>query len=276
MAVTGSTALAAVIEKKVSSTVTEVLIQESVSLNTVRNFPVEGGMDRLDIPLFNSMTVASVTEGSALTPETMGVSVAQLNLDRQRAVAWAISKRAEVQSKINATMEAIKMGSKELAAEVDEYLFGLMVAGTGSTEDLTVDYSGDALAAIAGQKKLMDLANVPRSERFIIASPGFTAELLNNNNVINVDKYGSEAPIQAGFVAKVLGFIVVESSAAAIPADGFIACHRAATAFARQINPMLDRDMNVLALQEEFVLSHLYGGILTDSGSNRITIVTNL
>lgn len=197
-----------------------------------------------------------------------------LNLDRQRAVAWAISKRAAVQSKIDATMEAVKNGSLELAAEVDEFLFGAMVTGTGSTEGLAADYAGDALAAIAGQKALMDTNNVPKSDRFIAASPGFVQALLANNNIINADKYGSEAPIMAGYVSKIYGFIIVESSATAIPTGGFIAQHRGATAFARQINPMLDREMNVLALQEEFVLSHLYGGILTDTGSARITIVT--
>ena len=274
MAVTNSTDLQAVIEKRVSGIVTETLIQEAVSLGVVKQYPVEGGMDRLDIPLFNTMTVASVTEGSALTPETIAVNSAQLDLNRQRAVAWAISKRAEVQQKVNSVTQAIKNGSRELAAEIDDYLFGLMVAGTGSTEGLAVDYAGDTLAAIAGQKKLMDEANVSKFDRFIIASPAFVQALLGESSVINVDKYGSESPIMAGFVSKVFGFTMVESSSSAIPAGGFIACHRDATAFARQINPMLLREENALAIQDEYSLSHLYGGILTDSGSARITVVT--
>ena len=78
MADTSSVDLQAVIEKRVSNIVTETLIQEAVSMGVVRQYPVEGGMDQLEIPLFNTMTVASVTEGSALTPETIAVATAKL------------------------------------------------------------------------------------------------------------------------------------------------------------------------------------------------------
>lgn len=274
MADTSSTDLQPIIEKRVSNIVTETLVQEAVSLGVVKQYPVEGGMDRLDIPLFDSMTVAAVVEGTELTPETLAVSTAQLNLDRQRAVAWAISKRASVQQKVNSVTEAIKNGSRELAAEIDDYLFGLAVAGAGTTEGLAADYAGVALDAIAGQKAIMDLANVPKNDRFIAASPGFVQGLLGDSNVINVDKYGSESPIMAGFVSKLFGFIMVESSSASIPAGGFIAMQRDGIAFARQMNPMLLREEKALGIKDDYSLSHLYGGILTDSGSNRITVVT--
>jgi len=270
MAITGSTALAAVIEKRVSGIITETLLQESVALGVVRQYPVEGGMDRLDIPLFSGMTVNTVTEGTALTPEAIAVSTAQLSLNRQKAVAWAISKRAEVQQKVNASMEAIKNGSKQMAAEIDDHLFSIMAAGAGTTKGLTIDYSDDEMAAILDVKRIMDESNVSKSGRFIVASPVFCQNLLANGAVQDASKYGSEAPIQAGYVTRIFGFTVVESSSASVPADGFLACVSDATAFARQINPSLDSDYNVLALQQEYVLSHLYGAILTDTGSNRI------
>jgi hypothetical protein len=274
MAVTGSTALAAVIEKRVSNLVTETLIANSVSMGVVKQYPVEAGMDRLDIPLFTTMTVATVAEGTPLTPETMAVGVAQLNLNRQRAVAWAVSKRAKVQSKINASMEAIKNGSREMAMEIDEFLFAAMVTGAGTTKGLTVDYSDDEIAAILDVKRIQDEANVSKFGRFIVASPVFIQNLLANAAVQDASKYGSEAPIQAGYVTRLFGYTIVESNAAAIPAAGFIACVQDATAFARQIAPSLESDYNLLALQDEFVLSHLYGGVLTATGTDRIVAVT--
>lgn len=274
MATTGSTDLAAVIEKRVSNMVTETLIQEAVSLGVVKQFPAEDGIDRIDIPLFNTMTVASIAEGTPMTAESIAVSTAKLDLNRQRGVAWAISKRANVQSKLNAVVEAVKNGSKELAAEIDDFLFAAMVTGTGSTQGLAIDFAGDELAAIAAQKALMDLGNVPRSDRFIIASPAFVQGLLGNNNVINADKYGSETPIQAGFVSRIYGFTIVETSSTAVPAGGFIAMHRDSVAFSRQMNPMLLRQEQALGVQDDYSLSHLYGGVLTDSGSARIVIVT--
>lgn len=274
MAATSSTDLQAVIEKRVSDIVTETLIQEAVSLGVVKQYPVASGMDRLDIPLFNSMSVLTVTEGTDLVPETIAVSTAKLDLNRQKAVAWAISKRAEVQSKINAVTEAVKNGSRELAAEIDDFLFAAMVTGTGDTKGLAADFSGDALAALANSKEQMDLANVPKRGRFIIASPAFVSALLSNNNIINVDKYGSENPIQAGFVSRVYGFTIVESSSSAVPAGGYIAQQMDATAFARQMDVMLLREEKALGVRDDYSMSHLYGGVLTDTGSKRIVIVT--
>ena len=65
MAATGSAELQSVIEKRVSDMVTETLIQEAVSLGVIKQYPVSGGMDRLDIPLFNTMSVLDVVEGTA-------------------------------------------------------------------------------------------------------------------------------------------------------------------------------------------------------------------
>ncbi len=145
-----------------------------------------------------------------------------------------------------------------------------MAAGAGTTEGVAADYAGDYLAAIAGAKAAMDLANVQKFDRFLVASPGFVQGLLANSNVINVDKYGSEAPIQAGFVSRAYGFTIVESSSSSVPAGGFLAMQRESTAFARQINPMLLREEKALAINDEYSLSHLYGGVLTDTGSDRI------
>ncbi len=274
MAATAASDLAAIIEQRVAEMVTTTLIQESVSMGVVKTFSVSNGMDQLRIPLFNSLAVQTITENVAMTESTIAPTEAQLDLDRQRGVAWGISKRASVQQKIDSVSQAVKNGARELAAEIDDFLFGIMVAGTGSTEGLFATYADDALAAIAGQKALMDLASVQKFDRFIIASPGFIQVLLGNNNVINVDKYGSENPIQAGFVTRVYGYTIVESSSSAVPTGGFIAAQMEATAFARQINPMLLREEKALAVKDEYSLSHLYGGVLTDTGSDRITIVT--
>ena len=71
MAATSSSDLQAVIEKRVSEVVTTTLIQEAVSLGVVKTFSVSNGMDRLDIPLYNSLAVQAITENTPMTEETM-------------------------------------------------------------------------------------------------------------------------------------------------------------------------------------------------------------
>lgn len=271
MANTTSVDLQAVIEKRVADMVTTTLIQNSVSLGVVSMHSVSNGMDQLRIPLYNSLAVQTVSESADLSTEALAPTEAQLDLDRQRGIAWSITKRAQVQAKIDSVTQAVKNGSRELASEVDDFVFGAMALNGGN--DITI-VAQSPLELIAEAKKNMDSANVQRFDRFIVAGPGFIQALLGDNNVINVDKYGSANPIQAGFVSRIYGFTIVESSSTAIPASGFIACQKEAFAFARQINPMLLKEEKALGVKDDYSLTHLYGGVLTDAGSDRIIVAS--
>lgn len=267
MAESTSTTVAAIIEKRVSTILTETLIQESVMMAAVRDFSsqISMGMDRLDIPEFNELAVQSVSESAAMTAQTINPTTAQLALDRHRAIPFSISRRAGEQSKVALVPEALANGAKSLAAEMDDFMLGLIDAGVSTAAPdhrlaLTV---GDPLADMATAKQLLDEANLPKSDRFIVASPGFINSMLATNNLIRVNEYGNEQPIQAGFVSRVYGFTVLESSSTAIIDNGFHAFHRSAMAFGRQIQPELRVEEKALEMRDDYVFSHLYGSVLT-------------
>jgi hypothetical protein len=276
MANTTTTELASIIEKRVSMVVTETLEQESVSLGVVKNYSGEvgQGMDRLDIPLFGLLSVQDVNEASGVTPEASSVSTALLNLNRHKAISWALSVKANIQMKVSVIDANVKNGARTLAAEIDDFIYGAMVTAKGGAS-LEVD-AADPIKAIREAKERMDQANIPKSGRYITAGPGFMQLILGDSNVINADKYGNASGIQAGFVTDLYGFRIVESSSSSIPANGFIANHEESFAFARQLQPRLDRQFFAARQAEDYVLSHLYGGVATDSGSERIIVAEDL
>ncbi len=276
MANSTTTDVAALIEKRVSNIVTETLIQESVALPTISDFSsqVGPGMDRLDVPLFNELAAQNVSETAAMTAQVINPAAAQLNLDQHKAIPFSITRRAGQQSKLALVPEALRNGARTLAAEVDNFIFSLIDAGTATAGPdhrlaLTV---GDPLADIVQAKRLLDDANVPRSGRYLAASPGFCQALLSTSNIIRAQDYGNSQPIQNGYVGSVYGFMIVETSSASIVDDGFHAYHMDAVAFARQIQPELRTEEKALEMRTDYVLSHLYGGVYSDAAGVRSVV----
>lgn len=268
MANTTTAEVAELIEKKVSTIVTDTLIQESVMMASVRDFSglVGMGMDRLDIPLFNELAEVNVSESGAVTPATIDPTAAQLPLDQHKSIPWKISDKASVQSKLNIVSEAVKNGSRTMAAGVDNFILNLM-DGSGATRTAL---TANPLQDITLAKQQLDEANVPRGDRFIVASPAFCKALLDDNTVVNANQYGSREAQQNGEVTRLFGFTILESNSSEIQEGGFIAFHRQSIAFARQMAVSLKSDYRVLDHAWEYSMSHLYGGVVTDASRIKI------
>jgi hypothetical protein len=270
MAITNTTDTAAIIEKRVSEIVTETLIQEAVALGTVKDFSMQvgPGMDRLDVPLFAELAVQDVSESTDMTPQSISLQTAQLSLDRHKSIPFSISDRASAQAKARLVDNTVRNGSSSLAAEIDNYMFGLVDANAANREALTAN----PLADIAKAKKILDSQNCPKEGRYLVASAGFVEALLTSSGIIDADKYGSSEPKQAGYVSRVYGFIVVESNSASVIDDGFQVFHMDALGFARQISPKFERERRVLGQRDDYALTHLYGGINLDPAGLRMAV----
>lgn len=261
MAITNSTDLAGQIEKKVSGMLATTLLQESVSLGSIddRSGEVGPGMDRLDIALMNELAIQNVSQTGDVVAQTITPSEFQLLLNRHKSIPWAISDQASEQSKVNVVTRAVQNGATSMAAEIDDFNYGLIDTNAGTRVALTAN----PLEDISNAKFLFDAANIPRSNRYIAASPGFIKSLLDQNTIVNANQYGSAEARQAGFVDRIFGFVVLESSSPSIIDSGFQAYHMEAVAFARQLAISLKSEYKVLGHRFEYSLSHLYGAVFT-------------
>jgi hypothetical protein len=261
MATTTSTDLAGQIEKRVSERVNTTLQQMAISLGAIDDRSGEVGpeMDRLDIALLNELAIQDVLENGAVTPQTINPSEFQLALDRQKSVPFAITDKASEQSKIAMVARVVSNGAISMAAEIDDHVFSLINAGAATRVAKTVN----PLEDISNAKKLLDDANVPKTDRFLVASPAFVKSLLDQNTIVNANQYGSMEARQAGYVDRIFGFTILESSSGSILEDGFQAFHRESVAFARQMNISLKSEYDVYRHEWQYSLSHLYGAVFT-------------
>lgn len=265
MAVTTSTTAASIIEKRVSLQITETLIQNSVMMGAVRDFSalVGPGMDRLDIPNYTELAVQTVSETTAMTPQDPTIAADQLDLDQHKSIPFALSDRASVQAKLNMVADIVANAGKSLAADVDNAIIAEIVSEVSTAAPdhklaLTANPDDDIRTA----RKLLNIANVPMEDRFLLISPGFEEQMLGVAGFVESDKYGSSSPVMNAEIGRVFGFRVLMSTTpqAELATDnGFVAFHRSCLGFARQIGMKFERERNVLAQRDEYALTHLFG-----------------
>lgn len=265
MAVTTTTTAASIIEKRVSLQITETLIQNSVMMGAVRDFSglVGPGMDRLDIPNYTELAVQDVSETVEMTPQDPTIAVDQLDLDLHKSIPFALSDKASLQAKLNIVADIVNNAGKSLAADVDNQLIAEIAAGVSTAAPdhrlaLTANPDDDIRTA----RRLLNVANVPMQDRFLLISPVFEEAMLGVAGFVETDKYGSSEPIMNGEIGRVFGFrvLMTTSAQAELGTDGgFMAFHRSSIGFARQMAMKFERERNVLAQRDEYALTHLYG-----------------
>jgi len=277
MAVTAVSDVSGTIETVVSTILTQTLIQESKALGAaaIRDFSsmVRPGMDQLDVPLMSELAVQTVSETVAVTAQTMTSSEANLILNRHRSVPFALGDRVAIQSKVALVREAVMNGAKSLSAEIDNYIFGLIdAAASTAAPDHRLALTANPLQDLTNAKFLLDSQNVSMMGRTVFASPGFIKLLLDDSTIVNANQYGGADAQRNGFVTRLFGFDIIESSSSSIVDAGFQACGSSVIAFARQIMPKFERERNVLAHRDEYSMSHLYGAVATEDSGVRIVV----
>lgn len=268
-----STSTAAIIEKIVSSIIQETLIQNSVVIPLVWNFTnqVRPGMDRIDIARFDTPTVETVTEGSDLTEFDSTIVTDKLTLNINEAIFFAITDRANVQDKVNVIAQVTRDGARSMAAKVDDAIITQLIDVSTATPDHAVQYAGGAAAFIAQEdileaRRLLNVANVPMAERFILINPGNEKALLQIADFVRADQYGRiPSALMNGELGTLYGMPVFLSTSSVLTADEkTVVFHRTHNAYATQITSRFDQDRNIQKLQDEFTLSMLYGTIVLD------------
>ncbi len=279
MANTTSTVAANVIEKRVSTLVQETLIQNSVMIPAIwdRSGEVGPGMDRLDIPLLTSLAAQTVSESGDLTASAPTISTDQMSLDQQKAVVWAITDRASIQSKININAEILKNAGKELAKDVDDKIITDMVAGVStSAPDHLIAFSNASELSdgdVRNARELLNEQNVPMSERFMLVGSEAEKNLLAVSNFIEVQKYGNEArALQTGELGRLYGFTVLLSTSSALGAGEALFFHKQCHAYASQASMRFRSEEKALGHRIEYSLSILYGSQHLDSGKRIVHV----
>jgi len=198
--------------------------------------------DTVHITSFTDPSVRDYTKNGTITWDTLTDSGQTLVVDQADYFAFKVDDIDKRQALPGFVEETTVGASYNLAAEADEYVSGLMVAG--ATNDLgaaTVSSSDpDAYELLVSLRTALTRSNTPADGRFVVVPPELYAVLLKDDRFIRYDASNTESGLRNGVVGRAAGFDVIESNV--VPSTGtetvvfdVVAGHSIATTYAEQI-----------------------------------------
>lgn len=218
--------------------------------------------DTVHITNFVDPTISSYTKNGTITWDLLTDATQALVVDQADYFAFKVDDIDKRQALGGFVAEATTGAAHNLAAEADDYVAGLMVAGAAN--DLgakTVGAAdGDAYDLLVDLRTELVKSNTPDAGRFAVVPPEMYAVLLKDDRFIRADAAGTTGGLRNGVVGRAAGFDIVESNR--VPEDtgvyDIVAGHSMATTYAEQI-----ASTEAMRLENSFADGvrglHLYG-----------------
>jgi Phage capsid protein len=153
------------------------------------------------------VSVQNYSKYTALTIEQLTDSRQTLAVDQQKAFAVEIDDIDSLQSKPDVASAIMNQAAYQLVEASDSYLASLYGGGTSIGSALTITTT-NVFTRILSAKTLLDKANVPQENRFLILSPEMVELLLQNSAY----QTASTDSILNGSVGRFMGFDVLVSN----------------------------------------------------------------
>ena len=248
---------------------------DSVLIKTILDLTskVAPGMDRVQIPIVSGLSLEDITSGTRVTAGQSNMTFASstLLLDQVKQVPQYIDYEQGLDSALDIKAAFID-SAPAIYAQGIEAAIGVKLA-TAAANDFD---SSSAVAGvfdiddIANAKKLMDIAKVPLSDRWMAVNADAMEILSSFTEFEDGSKSLSDEALKQGVVSQVKGFKVVQSedvgsNTAASNEVHFY--HRSACAFALQDGIRFIEEMNESYGQEFVALRGKYGVIDVDNAA---------
>lgn len=274
MAQIGLTEVSATSMDVVASIVQETLKQESKLLATISDFSAFAvkGAQSVKVPRRNTFTAADKAENTALSAQELTFAVDTISLAKHKAIYAALEKMAEVQASPNVEAEIIMEMAKELALQVDKDIYTQLLLASASSPDHRIAFAGASLAAtdLLEARRLLNVQNVPMDGRMLAVAPDEEKALLAIDNFIRADAYGNAGGLINGEIGKLYGMTVVMSNV--VTAGLPIVFHKSAVGFAQQMQPEYQTNFDLKNTAKEYLLQHIYGVAVLDSGKRQVKL----
>lgn len=274
MAQIGLTEVSATSMDVVASIVQDTLKQEAKLLPLIMDysaFAIKGAAN-VKIPRRSTFAAADKAENTALTAQELTFAVDTLALDKNKAIYVALERVAELQATPNVEAEIIMEMAKELALQVDKDIAAQLLLASSSSPDHRVAFVGSdvAQADLVNARYLLNVQNVPMDNRYLGIAPDQEKALLSISDFIRADAYGSAGGLVAGEIGRVYGMTVVMSNV--FTAARAIVWHKSAVSFAQQLQPEYNTDVDLKNTAKEYLLQHVYGCKVLDSGKRQVLL----
>lgn len=209
---------------------------------------IKGGGDSVKITNFVDPTIGNYTAHTDITVEDIDDATQSLLINQQKYFAFELDDLERAQSVNGGAVmaEATKRAAYGLKNTLDSFLLTTLAAGASASApdhqvaEATISTASDAYVALVNWGVLLDQADVPEEDRFVVVSPAFHGLLLKDDRFVKAGDDISAATRLNGRVGEAAGFAVHKSNnLPAGPGAGagtsMIAGYRGACTLAEQI-----------------------------------------
>jgi len=261
----------------VSQYVQMYLKNNAVILPTVldRTSDVVVGAKQVEIGRAGALSVGAETKAAntPYTGQTLTWVTDDLLLNLHKGVYVELENIANIQSVVDQEAAILERATEDLTFKLEQELYTAMKAVSAATPDHRVAFkSGTTLSLedITNARKLLNIAKVPMTERFMLINPEQEEDLLNLDNFRSAEKYGSNTILMTGEIGTIFGFRVLMSNA--VTADEVLFYHRTHCAFARQVGMTWESDRKLQNSSKEYLLETVYGLKMLDAGKRAVLV----
>lgn len=209
---------------------------------------IKGGGDSVKITSFVDPTIGAYTAHTDITVEDIDDATRALLIDQQKYFAFELDdvERAQVVNAGAVMAEVTKRAAYGLANTLDTFLLTTLAAGASAAApdhqvaEATIATAADAYVALVDWGILLDQADVPDDDRFVVVTPAFHGKLLKDDRFVKAGDDASATTRLNGRVGEAAGFEIFKSNnlpdgAGAGAGKAMIAGYRGACTLAEQI-----------------------------------------
>ena len=274
MAQIGLTEVSATSMDVIASIVQETLKQESKLLPLISDYSAFAmkGAQSVKVPRRTQFAAADKAENTALTAQELTFAVDTISLAKNKAIYAALERVAEIQATPNVEGEIIMEMAKELALQVDKDIFTEIALASAAAPDHRIAFVGSDVAQVdlLQARYLLNAQNVPMDNRFLGIAPDQEKALLSISDFVRADAYGSAGGLVNGEIGRIYGMTVVMSNV--FTAARAYVWHKSAVGFAQQMTPEYSTDVDLKNTAKEYLLQHVYGVEVLDSGKRQVLL----
>lgn len=215
----------------------EIIIPALVWRNAGGDFAGAAG-DTITIRVPARTTARTRTLRGARPTTSEGAGI--ITMDEMTETSVDVTLDTDVYSAIPITDEELTLDITDFGAQIAEPQVRAIAEGienavvaemTGATyatgHEIEVTSSAEIYDKIVDARVMLNKANVPMSERYLVAGSDFEGALLKSDDLHQVDRSGSSSALRDATIGSIAGFSQVVVSNA-LPADQAFAFHRTA------------------------------------------------
>jgi N4-gp56 family major capsid protein len=272
-------------EMDVISSIVQDELKRSAKLRptvTDRSDMAMKGVKSIDLPRFDSSFAGPQPQNADGVTETAGqtldFAVDTIDLNDWTSIVYKIPDRVSKQTMINLEGELAVSAGKDYGNYVDDQIIVQLRLATASQQIGIEDNDTSGLGAslvledISKARRLLNRANVPQDERFMLIPPEMEENIINLDNFRQADKYGSREALLQGEVGQIYGFRVIVHNGLA--ANEAVCYHRTAVAIAVQHDVTFETRRLPLGLQAtEYSYAMGMGQTVLDEGKRQVYLL---